>query len=189
MKSLASKLPETKVLETKLTDMVKLQPSIEKTLTKIDHLTTIPEKPLVDAKKAATKSAVKAIEKATDGKSTKSSKSKSSKSSSSEDKSSTAAEKALAKLEKISEKVENSGDKLPSLSKKSSKKDDTASEIKKAIKDIADTSSDALMRMNKNVDDGSVNGLVSTRVCKAGEDEVFDNCIPAEAKREWNDVD
>jgi hypothetical protein len=43
--------------------------------------------------------------------------------------------------------------------------------------------------MNKNVDDGSVNSLISTRVCKAGEDEVFDNCVPAEAKREWNDVD
>jgi len=43
--------------------------------------------------------------------------------------------------------------------------------------------------MNKNVDDSSVNSLVSSRACKAGEDEVFDNCVPAESKREWNDVD
>jgi hypothetical protein len=49
MKNLSAKLPETKVLETKLTDMMKLQPSIQKTLIKLNHLTTMPEQPLVDA--------------------------------------------------------------------------------------------------------------------------------------------
>lgn len=44
MKTLGAKLPETKVLEGKLNEMMKLQPSIEKTLIKLNHLTTIPEK-------------------------------------------------------------------------------------------------------------------------------------------------
>jgi hypothetical protein len=43
--------------------------------------------------------------------------------------------------------------------------------------------------MNKNVDEDSVKSLVSSRICKAGEDEVFDNCVLGEQKREWNDVD
>lgn len=173
MKSLGAKLPETKVLEGKLTDMMKLQPSIEKTLIKLNHLTTMPEKEVVDSKKAAAKSAVKEIEKST---ASKIKESKLSDCDSKDDSKETA--KALKKIEKIAEKQE---------SKKSDKS--TVKEMKKALKAITDDSSDALARMQGNVDENSVKSLVSSRICKEGEDEVFDNCVMGEVKREWNDAD
>ena len=105
MKSLGAKLPETKVLEGKLTDMMKLQPSIEKTLIKLNHLTTMPEKEVVDSKKAAAKSAVKEIEKSTASK-IKESKLSSSVDCDSKDASKETA-KALKKIEKIAEKSES----------------------------------------------------------------------------------
>lgn len=182
MKSLGAKLPETKVLEGKLTDMMKLQPSIEKTLIKLNHLTTMPEKEVVDAKKAAAKSAVKELEKAT---ATKIKESKSSKLSSGDDDcdtkdSSKETAKALKKLEKITEKSETKNDEK-----------NTVKEMKKALKAITEDSSDALARMTGSLQEGenSVKSLVSSRICKEGEDEVFDNCVMKEAKREWNDAD
>lgn len=177
MKSLGAKLPETKVLEGKLTDMMKLQPSIEKTLIKLNHLTTMPEKEVVDAKKAAAKSAVKAIEKSTASK-IKVSKLSASTEDSDDKESTKETAKALKKIEKIAEKSED---------KKSNKS--TVKEMKKALKAITDESSDALARMSGTVDEDSVKSLVSNRICKEGEDEVFDNCVLGEVKREWNDAD
>jgi hypothetical protein len=181
MKSLGAKLPETKVLEGKLTDMMKLQPSIEKTLIKLNHLTTMPEKEVVDSKKAAAKSAVKEIEKSTASKIKAESKlSKLSSDADDCDTKETSKEtaKALKKIEKIAEKSESSkGDKS------------TVKEMKKALKAITEDSSDALARMSTNVDENSVKNLVSSRICKEGEDEVFDNCVLKEVKREWNDAD
>lgn len=110
MKSLGAKLPETKVLEGKLTDMMKLQPSVEKTLIKLNHLTTMPEKEVVDAKKAAAKSAVKELEKATATKiDTKAKLDKLSKDEDDCDSKETTKEtaKALKKIEKITEKSES----------------------------------------------------------------------------------
>lgn len=183
MKSLGAKLPETKVLEGKLTDMMKLQPSVEKTLIKLNKLTTMPEKEVVDAKKAAAKSAVKEIEKATATKikaqeklSKISAKAEDDDCDSKETSKETA--KALKKIEKITEKSE---------AKKESK--DTVKEMKKALKAITEDSSDALARMSTNLEENSVKSLVSSRICKEGEDEVFDNCVMKEVKREWNDAD
>jgi len=148
MKDLSSKLPETKVLEGKLTDMMKLQPSISKTLIKLNHLTTMPEKSLVDSKKAATKAAVKAIEKATDGVELKKS-SKSKASATAEKSGSKEVDKALKKIEKIQAKAEKKD------CKSSSKKDSgTAAEMmKEAVKAINEDSSDALARMSETFDD------------------------------------
>jgi len=101
MKDLSSKLPETKVLEGKLSDMMHLQPSIQKTLIKLNHLTTMPEKSTVDSKMSATKAAVKAIEKATDGVSKSSLKALTKSTASSENSSSKEVGKALKKIEKI----------------------------------------------------------------------------------------
>jgi hypothetical protein len=49
--------------------------------------------------------------------------------------------------------------------------------MKKALKAITEDSSDALARMSGTVDENSVKSLVSNRICKDGEDEVFDNCV------------
>lgn len=183
MKDLSSKLPETKVLEGKLSDMMHLQPSIQKTLIKLNHLTTMPEKSLVESKMSATKAAVKAIEKATDGVSKSSLKALTKSSASSENSSSKEVGKALKKIEKIQGKVDKAD--------KKESKSDTAKEIKAAIKDIADTTSDALAIKSSTVEgeENNVKNLVSSRTCKPGEDEVFDNCVAAPVKREWNDVD
>jgi len=86
--------------------------------------------------------------------------------------------KTLKKLEKITEKAE---------SKKEQK--DTVKEMKKALKAITDDSSDALARMSGTVEENSVKSLVSNRICKEGEDEVYDNCVLGEVKREWADAD
>ena len=64
---LGSKLPETKVLESKLNKMVKLQPQITNALKKMDKITAMPTTSAVKDKEKVTKDLVKSIEKATDG--------------------------------------------------------------------------------------------------------------------------
>ena len=61
--------------------------------------------------------------------------------------------------------------------------------MKKALKAIKENSSDALFKMSTNIDENSIDKLVSNRICKEGEDEVFDNCVLGEVKREWNEAD
>ena len=56
-------------------------------------------------------------------------------------------------------------------------------------KAIKENSSDALFKMTTNIDENSIDKLVSNRICKEGEDEVFDNCVLGEVKREWNEAD
>jgi len=64
---LGAKLPETKVLESKLNKMVKLQPQITNALKKMDKITAMPTTSEVKDKEKVTKDLVKSIEKATDG--------------------------------------------------------------------------------------------------------------------------
>jgi len=59
VKDLSSKVPETMVLENKLSNMMRLQPKIESVLGKINHMTAIPEPAVQQAKEAETKTILK----------------------------------------------------------------------------------------------------------------------------------
>jgi|TARA_B110001450_G_C17624691_1_gene482660 hypothetical protein len=61
--------------------------------------------------------------------------------------------------------------------------------MKKALKSISENNSNALSRMSSNIDENSIKNLVSNRICNEGEDEVFDNCVLGEVKRDWNEAD
>ena len=65
IKELSTKLPETKVLENKLTKMVKLEPRIHKTMIRLNKITNIPSS--LGSSQSEVKSIIQNINRATDG--------------------------------------------------------------------------------------------------------------------------
>lgn len=64
---MSSKLPETQILEHKLTKMVKLKPVINDSLHKLNKLTSIPKETDLKGKESDTKHIVATVSQATDG--------------------------------------------------------------------------------------------------------------------------